>query len=836
MATNKIREEEVKNRIRQDLFQDYDATPILGDIDFAVTTKKSANGGLSEQEYFLWAEAKAGCAEDIYASFVQLIITIGKAHTYESYQPPRYLGAFDEQKIAFIEYHHIVSVFYQNDFNWNVTPSNHSTKEFQMLYALLHEQLRKEIILYDLHKDEKELRRFIRSNFRIGKQRTNGINITKNNFTYVYRKWVEKVKPSITLDWEKAKQSGIIDADFFLADIFSKDNATLRDKLYVLLKQNHYELDRRIDSAGLFDSKKAQFNDNQVAHRQFWNLYVRPPRKEYWEYIANRRDLLVPQDIRERKGSFFTPQCWVELSQEYIAQELGEDWQDEYYVWDCCAGTGNLLAGLTNRYHIWASTLDQADVDVMLDRITNMKKVGDANLLDTHVFQFDFLNDSFDKLPSGLKEIVLDEEKRKKLIIYINPPYAEASNARTITGTGENRKGLSSTNTLSRYKKDLGRAGNEIFAQFYARVVCEIHNSVLAVFSKLKTLQGPNFADFRHRYKARLGSMFIVPADTFDNVKGQFPIGFQIFHTAQDEEFVSIKASVYDSKGNIAGKKNIYSYKGERFIIDWFRQYYDKDNNHIAYLRYLGTDFQNNNGVFITLLPSDNDIKQVKGTWLTKKNVIPACVYFSVRLCIEANWLNDRDQFLYPNDGWKNDREFIADCIAYTLFNSQNRIQNQHGTNHWIPFTEEEVGAQDNFKSHFIHDFIMGKTKEEKPRQEAVIQDLFAGQGTETTEDKSLLTPTEPLEFTEEAKDVLDTGRELWRYYHKQPNANPNASYYDIRMHFQGTKVSKNGKTQMNSTSEDTTYNTLLANLRQAMKALAAHIEPKVYEYGFLKK
>ena len=39
MATNKIREEEVKNIIRQEFFQDYDATPILGDLDFAVTTK-----------------------------------------------------------------------------------------------------------------------------------------------------------------------------------------------------------------------------------------------------------------------------------------------------------------------------------------------------------------------------------------------------------------------------------------------------------------------------------------------------------------------------------------------------------------------------------------------------------------------------------------------------------------------------------------------------------------------------------------------------------------------------------------------------------------------------
>ena len=44
------------------------------------------------------------------------------------------------------------------------------------------------------------------------------------------------------------------------------------------------------------------------------------------------------------------------------------------------------------------------------------------------------------------------------------------------------------------------------------------------------------------------------------------------------------------------------------------------------------------------------------------------------------------------------------------------------------------------------------------------------------------------------------------------------------------------GKVQMNSTSEDATYNALLADLRQSMKLLAAHIEPKVYDYGFLKK
>src|SRR5690606_7317845 len=124
-----------------------------------------------------------------------------------------------------------------------------------------------------------------------------------------------------------------------------------------LLQNKFYELDRIIDEAGMFISKKAEFRDNQVAHTQFWNRYERPPKEEYWDYIVERRDLLVPQDIRERKGSFFTPQKWVELSQSYFAELFGENWQDEYYIWDCAAGTGNLLNGLTNKYHIWASTL-----------------------------------------------------------------------------------------------------------------------------------------------------------------------------------------------------------------------------------------------------------------------------------------------------------------------------------------------------------------------------------------------------------------------------------------------------------------------------------------------
>ena len=95
-----------------------------------------------------------------------------------------------------------------------------------------------------------------------------------------------------------------------------------------------------------------------------------------------------------------------------------------------------------------------------------------------------------------------------------------------------------------------------------------------------------------------------------------------------------------------------------------------------------------------------------------------------------------------------------------------------------------------------------------------------------------------PLALSDKAKAVMDAGRELWRYYHQQPVAkeNPNASFYDIRLYFQGTKTTKSGKLQMNAESNDPTYTALIANLRQKQKELAKQIEPKVYEYGFLKK
>ena len=93
------------------------------------------------------------------------------------------------------------------------------------------------------------------------------------------------------------------------------------------------------------------------------------------------------------------------------------------------------------------------------------------------------------------------------------------------------------------------------------------------------------------------------------------------------------------------------------------------------------------------------------------------------------------------------------------------------------------------------------------------------------------------LIFSPEATAVFNAGRELWKYYHEiasqaRNDYNVNASFYDIREHFQG----RNDKGRMNSKSDDITYTERIGNLRESLKTLADKIKPKVYEYEFLKE
>ena len=136
------------------------------------------------------------------------------------------------------------------------------------------------------------------------------------------------------------------------------------------------------------------------------------------------------------------------------------------------------------------STLDSADVDVMKATKTCVAATR---------FQYDYLNDDItddgkidytltNKVPESLRKAIVDG---KKILVLINPPYAEATNSAnaSISGKGNEtstKEGVAKTKFAATAMDDYGKASNELFMQFIARVAQEIPTATIAMFSKLK--------------------------------------------------------------------------------------------------------------------------------------------------------------------------------------------------------------------------------------------------------------------------------------------------------------------------------------------------------------
>ncbi|UOS00359.1 hypothetical protein MPG34_00500 [Helicobacter pylori] len=815
-----LNEEPLKSQIKAEFFKDKKFLYSGDKIDF-ILSYKHPNATLP----ILWGEAKRGNFDDLDKAFTQLLLTIGKHRLYTHHTPP-YLCAFDAFRMEFIAFDDVItSFFYESGINFSITPSNHNTEGFKHALDAFKAMSKSHKFVFDFKTQSQECKEFIKNHLN-SSHLLNKIQIDKNNFFTIYQKWFEAVKPTIDIDWEVAKTKGILDADYYLADLLSDGDKTIIEKLQTILSSSYYKLKRGVNELGKIDFMEVGFTDGQQAHKEFWNIYERPPKSEFQVLILERRDLLVPSDVRERKGAFFTPRIWVEKSQEYLAKALGQDYQEDYIIWDCAGGTGNLLNGLTNKANCFLSTLDSNDVAI----VKELAAANKLNLLENHVFQFDFLNDDFysEKVPKSLQEILKDKEKLKKLIIYINPPYAEAGNKAKMSGTGEHKAKVARNNkTHETYKDLLGSGANELFAQFFMRIYKELNGCIMASFSTLKYLNSSNFKKFREVFKAKFLEGFMVPADSFDNVKGQFPIGFLVWDTATPpppplKPTNALNLEVFDSHGEFLGYKNIHSCNKVLFLADYLQKFQPKKRDTIfGYLDPGRNSFQHQNLVHISVIDKSQQ-SHVKYFPIIATTILLVSVFFSIRHCIKATWQNDTDQFYAPyDDAFQDDNEFKNNCLTFMLFHTKNRITTTQGTNHFIPFSETEVNAKERYSSHALLDFLKGKIKEKG-------DSLFLNAKKEN----------KPLEFSQSALNVFNAGKKIYRYYHTQASTNrsynTNASLYDIKEFFQGRNAQ--GKLNLPAKAKDEYYKQLYANLQDALKDLAKEIQPKVYEYGFLRE
>ncbi|MCR2065635.1 hypothetical protein [Campylobacter helveticus] len=288
----------------------------------------------------------------------------------------------------------------------------------------------------------------------------------------------------------------------------------------------------------------------------------------------------------------------------------------------------------------------------------------------------------------------------------------------------------------------------------------------------------------------------------------------------------SITLDVFNENGASLGKKRFYTTLDNKESINkWIKQYDDK-KNFIALVVSTAPDFQHNQQLAILSKQQERYC-----VYVSLATLIPFSVYFSVRHCIPHTWINHNDQFLNPNKKWEKDTEFHSDCLIFMLFHGKNRITSKVGINHFIPFSEKEINAAEAFESHFMLEFIQGKIKISNKKKKGQQEFDFQSDELEDT-----FIPTKPLIFSDEAKEVLQAGKELFKHYHTQAkdskDYNPNAALYDIKAHFQG--FNDKGKMNPPQKAQDEAYKDKLGELNYALKNLAKKIEVKVYEYEFL--
>lgn len=682
----------------------------------------------------IWFEAKDSGRNSTYAMFTQLLHYVQDALNKGEYIPP-FLSVIDTKKASIMRTKEVLPFLNMKTIKWGKSASKYTQEALDTVSAYIGTHF----VSFNIETHEEEFISTIKDAIKSGEIiRT---LITPDNLKQVFDKWVKMVGKEI-IEANEEKYSLL-----FFADIMHDGTISTHQNLPAgLLHKNGrpvFELEGRIYELGSVEG-----------YRRFWAIFQKPPKAEYRDYILERRDSLIPIDERSFKGAFYTPLNVVEKAYEKLNNTLGKNWQKKYILWDMCCGVGNLEVKHSNHRNIFMSTLDQEDIDLMKATKTCVA---------AERFQYDYLNDDItdngeidynltNKVPKYLRDAI---EEGKKILILINPPYAESGEG---TALG-NKKGVAKSKVSQYMMDNFGKSSNELFAQFIVRILKEIPNSTIAMFSTLKYVNSFNFKDFRNQFLARYEGGFIVHNKAFDGLTGNFPIGFLIWNTLYKEQISSLKVDILDKKASPIGEKIFSNHPTSIFLSKWINRpkkgdlpviplknaispankrtkpaYFSK--NAIGHFLCDSNDLQNA-PIATAIFSSTHGIGHKGGMWINEDNISLISVVFTVRRLVKKSWINDRDQFLQPTKEISD--EFKTDCLIWMLFNGSNLSASANDldwnggkwsiVNHFIPFTEEEVKAPNRFDSDFMVKYLSKK------------------------------------ELSEEAKEVMQEGKKIWQSY-----------------------------------------------------------------------
>ena len=425
---------------------------------------------------------------------------------------------------------------------------------------------------------------------------------------------------------------------------------------------------------------------NSASFASFFNQYAReytPQERMNFTAIADR---LLEDTTRRRQGAFFTPTKFVDFAHRMIEKELGENWRDEYVVYDCCCGSLNLTRDYRFK-ELYCSTLDKGELEL-----------GSRYNPEATKWRMDFLNDGDECFDKGL---IRAFEQNKPIVFFINPPYGTACNQYKANKTNSNN-----TDIRGDMNKEKFGGSENLQHQFMYRItklVQKYHltNAYFALFSNPIWLSGSKQGKFLKNFSSQweCKDAYLFQASHFADVSDAWGISLTLWksdnHATPITEYNMKLIDILDDGSiDVIGKHTIYNSYFYTKASDWVREQIPrcldmacfpstsnglliKESQIQAVRNQLG--YFHNNANSIQYNPTyvglySMSFASAHGLPVLKENFTRCTALFTARKLIEGNWINDKDEYLAPNENHPEYKRFESDSIVYSLFhNSSNQ-------------------------------------------------------------------------------------------------------------------------------------------------------------------
>jgi hypothetical protein len=687
------------------------------------------------------------------------------------------------------------------DFNWNLQPSN-ASENTELIKMMM---------------NDAQINPFVFSSLKVGecvekiKNLNEGVKrlipITPHNITEVFKYFEDKVVGKHNLDTNEM-------ANLFTQLLINPDDNYLHpvSRRKTVVTKTFGEIN--LKSRESFESFFSHFSRDYS-----------PKQKEHLTAVVDR---LVQDVTRRKQGEFFTPAIWVDKAHEYITSVFGENWKEEYVVWDTAWGTGNLTRDYKFK-ELYCSTLIFADIETANQMGYNPEA--------KKKFQFDFLNDPYEYLPEGLRRAI---ESGKKIIVLMNPPYGRT------TGEGGRFSSITNGSTLTEVSKKMKFekiSGTDNFYTQFLYQTLKLGVTNICSFTPANFQTGESFKTFREYFtdKLELKNGFIFQASNFADVSDDWAIQFSIYSEGKTENMLSLDVLDLDTNFEIEkiGEKNFYSTDKVESLKKWVYV----DNKKIIDFPKLTSPFNIKEtkwgcGIseesFATLACNSNSpsknaqsvyflnaglSENVGKIYVNSENFLKSVTIFSVRRLIVGNWLNWYDEYLKPDENNKNLEFFMHDSVVYSLFESKS---NQSSLRQ-ITYKNKLWDIKNQF-------FWMSKEEMINLANQNNYTELYNDARTDSDRHVyNLLFGKQKIydQLSDEAKDVIDSVTNLVRL-----SFGMRRDFADDTNHLNSWDA---GYAQLKLLWKEF-YPEQFNEFRKKYKILEDKMRPMVYELGFLKK